>query len=73
MLQFIKVTRKGLASEFAFHHKNPNSCVQLPVENARVHLVNRRAAFAMRSIGSNSVELKTFCCVMDLASSSAEK
>ena len=73
MLQFIKVTRKGLASEFAFHHKNSNSCVQLPVGNARVHLVNRRVAFAMRSIGPNSVELNTFCCVMDLAFSSAEK
>ena len=73
MLQFIKVTRKGLASEFAFHHKNSNSCVQLPVGNARVHLVNRRAAFAMRSIGPKSAELKTIYCVMDLASSSAEK
>ena len=73
MLQFIEITRKGLASKVVFHHRNPNSCVQLSVGNAKVHPVNWRAALAMRSLGPKSAELKTIYCVMDLAFSSAEK
>jgi hypothetical protein len=71
-VQLVEVNRKGLASTFVFecskNCRQPefNSCQQQTVGNATVNLINRRAAFAMRCIGCDFGELKTFCGIMDL-------
>lgn len=73
-VKFMEIERKGLASKFTFHCSNKHcdkqpafsSSPQTNVGNASVNLVNRRAAFAMRCIGADRTELKTFCGVMNL-------
>ena len=72
-LDFIEVSRKGLASEFAFHCNNKHcnqqtsfhSCEQIPVGSLSVSSINRRSVFAMRCVGGDHAELATFCAMMD--------
>lgn len=73
-VRLCEIDRKGLASTFSFHCNNKNcdrqpvfsSSPQVAVGNSFVNTVNRRTAFAMRSIGADKSELETFCGVMDL-------
>ena len=55
-ISLIETSRKGLASEFAFHCVNRHcngqesfpSCAHISAGNVRVSSVNRKAAFALR-------------------------
>ena len=70
-----EVSRTGLHSEFIFTCKNlqckakkttfPSSSTS-STNNIEHCSVNRRAAFAMRTIGCDRAELEKFCGVMDL-------
>lgn len=73
-VRLIEVSRKGLGSQLAFHcddekcnkQESFTTCPESSVGNSSVYTVNRRAAFAMRSIGCDLAELQTFCGVMDI-------
>lgn len=73
-VRLLEVKRKGLGSHFAFHCESetcdrqtsfPN-CAVSQVKNLENYSINRRALLAMRCIGNDRAELRTFCGVMDL-------
>lgn len=76
-VSLIEVGRKGLASELAFHCSKKgcngrqafSTCEKVDVNhgsNLKVNSVNRRATFAMRCIGCDHEDLRTFCGIMNL-------
>lgn len=74
-IQFLELKRQGLASDFVFHCLNTQcheqtsfpSCHHISVSrNLKVNSVNRRSALAMRCVGGDRADLKTFCAIMDL-------
>ena len=75
-VSLIEVQRQGLASELAFHCRNGRckggqsfpSCQKIEAGNLQISSMNRRAALAMRSIGCDHADLRTFCGIMNLPS-----
>ena len=73
-VSLIEVQRQGLASELAFHCRNGRckggqsfpSCQKTEAGNLQISSMNRRAALAMRSIGCDHADLRTFCGIMNL-------
>ena len=73
-VSLFQVERRGLGCKFAFMCKNKKcdrqqvfpSCPMISEENVSVYSANRHSAFAMRCIGGNLSELKTFCGIMNL-------
>ena len=71
-VSLFQVERRGLGSKFAFMCKNKKcdrqqafpSCPMIPEGNVSVYSANRHSAFAIRCIGGDLSELKTFCGIM---------
>ena len=67
-VSLIEVQRQGLASELTFNCRNGRrrggqsfpSCQQIEAGNLQISSMNRRAAFAVRSIGCDHADLRTF-------------
>ena len=73
-VSLIEVQSQGLASELAFHCRNGRckggqsfpSCQKIEAGNLQTSSMNRRTALAMRSIGCDHADLRTFCAIMNL-------
>ena len=73
-VSLFQVERRGLGCKFAFMCKNKKcdrqqafpSCPMIQEGNVSVYSANRHSPFAMRCIGGDLSELKTFCGVMNL-------
>ena len=75
-MHLTEVGRTGLSSELAFQCTNErckgghsfSTCqkIDLDVGNLKVNAINRRAVLAMRCIGCDHEDLRTFCGIMNL-------
>ena len=76
IVHLIEVGRKGFSSELAFHCTNQrckgghsfSTCQKIDpdVGNLKVNTINHRATLAMRCIGCDHEDLRTFCGIMNL-------